>query len=307
MGRLISTLRKYTEKLAGDNILGLRLGGLLITFILIFLSGLTGWFLEQIALINLPLLSYVGSIILIIGLASTLAARSLRESVLAVLEALPEGSNKEQLQIARQKLSYIVGRDVWQLEESEILRAAAETASENAVDGIFAPLFWMIIGASFWNISTDLPGPLTFALVFKASSTIDSMIGYRHGRMQWLGTAGAKLDDVLTWIPSRIVLLTLPLVSQPLQKMPSLIHSAWVDGSQDSSPNAGISEAIYAHCAEVKMGGKNRYQEKLTIKPLLAKNSPEASIKSVKRILNLTLRLEFAWIAIIGILLNYFL
>ena len=42
------------------------------------------------------------------------------------------------------------------------------------------------------------PGPLALAWGFKASSTLDSMLGYRSGRLRWLGTAGARLDDLLT-------------------------------------------------------------------------------------------------------------
>ena len=86
--------------------------------------------------------------------------------------------------------------------EAEILRAAAETASENAVDGFFAPLFWMLLGAWIWECWPELPGPLALAWGFKASSTLDSMLGYRSGRLRWLGTAGARLDDVLTWCPA---------------------------------------------------------------------------------------------------------
>ena len=42
-----------------------------------------------------------------------------------------------------------------------------------------------------------LPGPLSLAWGFKAASTLDSMLGYRRGRLRWLGTAGARLDDAL--------------------------------------------------------------------------------------------------------------
>tara|TARA_B100001250_G_scaffold409878_1_gene435118 strand:- start:868 stop:1533 length:666 start_codon:yes stop_codon:yes gene_type:complete len=207
----------------------------------------------------------------------------------------------DNLQITRQKLSFIVGRDVENLDKNDILRAAAETASENSVDGVFAPLFWIFVGTIFWQFNNLMPGPLAMAWIFKASSTIDSMLGYKEGKLKWLGFAGAKLDDMMTWIPSRIVLITLPFCCKRKQSILTTIKHAWRDGLVDSSPNSGISEAIFAYCAEVRMGGINYYRGQKRIKPIIARSYPIASISSVKKILNLSLRLQFAWI--LGILL----
>ena len=200
------------------------------------------------------------------------------------------------LKHARQKLSFIVGRDVEHLDRNEILRASAETASENAVDGIFAPLFWMFAGTILWQFNHLFPGPLSMVLIFKASSTLDSMLGYKEGTLKWLGFTGAKLDDLMTWIPSRIVLLTLPFCCNLRQSIYKTIKQAWKDGLADSSPNSGISEAIFAYCAGVRMGGVNYYKGKQKIKPIIAKYYPIANVNSVKRILNLSLRLQFAWL-----------
>ncbi len=301
MGRLIETLQKVVEYISGDNSKALRVGGIIITLTLIFICGLSGWLIERLALSYYFGFRFFGSILMTIVMASTIAAGSLRRSVLDVIKDLPEDNNCNEIQLSREKLKQIVGRDVWMLNKKEILRAAAETASENAVDGVFAPLFWMFTGTTLLSLSQDLPGPLTLALVFKATSTIDSMIGYRHGRMKWLGTAGARLDDLLTWLPARAVLLTLPLVSKPLRELPAIVSAAHNDGSKDISPNSGISEAIFAYCADVKMGGTNTYNGKESIKPTLARNSPEATIKSVKKILQLSLKLEIAWLLIFGI------
>ena len=84
---------------------------------------------------------------------------------------------RDSLKPARRNLSWIVGRDVQSLDRKGLLRAAAETASENAVDGVFAPLLWMVIGALLWKILPSGPGPLALAWGFKASSTLDSMLG----------------------------------------------------------------------------------------------------------------------------------
>ena len=300
MGAVIQKLRLAVEGIANDRAVPLRVGGIAITLLMVIGSASVGWGIEQLTLVNNALLAGLGSALLLIGLASTLAARSLRDSVLAVLQAMPSETTG-QLAPARQKLSWIVGRDVRDLERSEIFRAAAESASENAVDGLFAPLFWMLLGAGLWMHSSAWPGPLSLAFGFKATSTLDSMLGYRTGRLRWLGTAGARLDDLLTWVPCRLVLLTLPLISQPWSQLARLVQAAEQDGSSDPSPNSGRSEAIYAHCAGVQLGGRNRYGNQWVDKPLLAAGQPEPDASAVHRILQLSLKLEIAWLAVAGL------
>ena len=284
-----------------------------------------------------PVVAGVSRLLLVIALASALAGRSLEQAVTAVLQALPAAAagalpstlpNSVQsvqnsgdapasspspaaalgpspasatpadLLAARQALSWIVGRDTTNLEASEILRAAAETASENAVDGLFAPLFWMLVGAGLWSLgSTAAPGPLALAWGFKAASTLDSMLGYRSGRLRWLGTAGARLDDLLVWLPCRLVALTLPLLTPgQRQHCLALLRRALADGAPDPSPNAGVSQAAYAHAVGVQLGGWNRYGDQLKAKPLLAEGCPPPSAASVERMLQLTRRLELLWL-----------
>jgi adenosylcobinamide-phosphate synthase len=291
MGACIRWLRRRVETLCGDRPWRLRLGGVWITLVLVLGSGGCGWALERLVLPGAPLPLPWAAAVLVVALASALAARSLRDSVLQVLAALPD------LVAARQALGWIVGRDTAALNRQEILRAAAETASENAVDGLFAPLFWMLVGAGLWQLGwTPGPGPLALAWAFKASSTLDSMLGYRRGRLQWLGSAGARLDDGLTWLPCRLVLLSLPLVCRPWRAWLRLVRAAERDGRPDPSPNAGRSQAIYAHCAGVRLGGANRYGERWVEKPLLASDQAEVSEPAVQCILQLNLRLELLWL-----------
>ena len=296
MGLVISFLRGLTERIAIDNKLKLYLGGLIITLMVVSLSGISGWIIERLFLffeIKNPILStlFFGLI-----LSSSLASRSLNKSILEILNIISKENIIDNLRNLRQKLSLIVGRDVDNLDINEILRALAETASENSVDGIFAPLFWMFLGTIFWEFNQSMPGPLAMAWIFKASSTIDSMLGYKEGTLKWLGFTGAKLDDLMVWIPSRIVLITLPFCCKTKQSIFKTIKNSWKDGIVDSSPNSGISEAIFAYCAEVKMGGVNYYKGKKRIKPIIAETYSMASINSVRKILGLSLRLELFWL-----------
>ena len=295
MGWWIRQLRCRLEPWAGDQPAKLRFGGGLITLSLVLGSALAGWCLERLLWLPSPW-SWLGLPVLILSLASALAARSLRESVLAVLNALPSSTDGD-LGSARRHLSWIVGRDVQTLDRTGLLRAAAETASENAVDGVFAPLFWMGVGVLVWLVAPSAPGPLALAWAFKASSTLDSMLGYRTGRLRWLGTAGARLDDLLTWMPCRLVMLTLPLVCSPWSRWAQRVQAAEREGASDPSPNAGRSEAIYAHCIGIQLGGENRYGELLVQKPLLGAGQASPNVTLVKSVLNASRRLEILWLS----------
>jgi adenosylcobinamide-phosphate synthase len=288
MGLLITGLRRPAETWAGDSPWRLRLAGLALTLVVVSGSTLVGMAIEALArwapALGLPLL--------VLTMASALAGGSLARAVQAVLAALPD------LPLARQRLAWIVGRQASQLPEAEILRAAAETAAENAVDGLFAPLFWMLVGAALSHGSPGLPGPLALAWAFKAASTLDSMLGYRQGRLRWLGTAGARLDDLLTWIPARLVALTLPLVSGRPWLVHRLLAAALREGSPDPSPNAGVSQAAFAHAAGVRLGGVNTYNDGVRIKPALAPTAEPVDAAGVVSILRLSDRLEVLWLLV---------
>lgn len=295
MGWLINHLRKPLEHWAGDRPWKLRAAGGLICLVLLGCSGTAGWAIERLAL-DPSLAEPIGWLALLIGLASALAGRSLHASVLAILTALANSEDPDHSQ-AKEKLSWIVGRDVQQLDEQGILRAATESAAENAVDGLFAPLLWMSLGAWLWWIHPALPGPLSMVWMFKGASTMDSMLGYRIGRLRWIGTVGARLDDLLVWLPCRLVMVTLPLVSRPWWQWSAIVQASERDGAMDPSPNAGRSEAVYAHCIGVRLGGRNRYGRRWVDKPDLAKDQQPPQRHDVFTVLKLNQRLELCWIA----------
>ncbi len=290
MGAVIAGLRTGAERWAGDHPGRLRLAGGLITMVLVGGSAAAGACLEVLARRWPPL----GIPLLLIGLGSALAGRSLEDAVRTVLAAL-NGRGMGRLEKARRRLAWIVGRDVEGLEENGILRALAETAAENGVDGLFGPLFWMLMGAVLGAVGG--PGPLSLAWAYKASSTLDSMLGYRRGRLRWLGTAGARLDDLLTWLPCRLVALSLPpLAGAGLMGSWRSFRRALREGAPDPSPNAGVSQAAYALAAGVRLGGVNHYGGEAKSKPVLAADCPAADRAAVERILGLSNRLEVCWL-----------
>ncbi len=292
MGWAIAQLRRLAETWAGDSPMRLRLAGGVITTLVVGSSGAAGWALEQAATTSHGAGQCLALGLLVIALASSLAGRSLEQGVRAVLGQLPD------LPAARRQLAWIVGRDTANLDGPAMLRALAETASENGVDGLFAPLFWMLLGCLLWSLHPGGVGPLSLAWGFKAASTLDSMLGYRRGRLQWLGTAGARLDDLLVWLPCRLVALSLPLAAgQGPARCWQVWRQARQQGAADPSPNAGVSQAAYALTARVQLGGCNSYGGQTTTKPLLGAGYPAPNGAAVERILQLNRRLELIWLA----------
>jgi adenosylcobinamide-phosphate synthase len=224
-------------------------------------------------------------------LASCFAGRSLRDAAEDVLKPLATGD----LVTARSHLSRYVGRDTQDLDQSEILRAVLETVAENGVDGVMAPLFWAIVGM-FASSFTPI-GPSVFAIAFKAASTLDSMVGYKKPPYRYLGTASAIIDDILTYIPCRLMVLTLGIMSRhPID----LWQQCAKDGSLDPSPNSGWSECAYALTLGVQLGGQNTYQGIPRPKPLLGSPTRLITPTVVRSALTVNRRAFLSWVCFAG-------
>ena len=279
MGWVIGQYSKVALKLCKRPI-AQTIAGIGLAMILIVGSSTIAYVLIQLAKTIHPLL---GTAIEAVILASCFAGRSLRDAAHDVLNPVQTGD----LATARQLLSRYVGRDTQDLGESEILRAVLETVAENGVDGVMAPLFWAIVG-----VFTPM-GPAVLAIAFKAASTLDSMVGYKKHPYRYLGTASAITDDVLTFIPCRLMVLTLGIMTRhPLR----LWNQCAKDGSQDPSPNSGWSECAYAVALQVQLGGPNTYQGVPRPKPLLG--TPDRSITPdiVRSALHLNRRAFLSWL-----------
>jgi adenosylcobinamide-phosphate synthase len=260
-----------------------RGAGIVLGVGLIIGSGLAGWLIVQGASWIHPLMSVVVESIL---LASCFAGRSLRTAAVDVLQPLITG----QVDQARSTLSQYVGRDTEKLDEPEILRAVLETVTENATDGVSAPLFYAIVGAFLPGV-----GSLPLALAYKAASTLDSMVGYRVEPYTDLGWFSAKLEDVLTWLPCRLTVITLALLSGKPQQV---WHLCLRDATKDPSPNSGWSECAYAAILGVQLGGTNWYQGIAKHKPLLGNPVEPITSTKIYQALRLTRYCFLIWLGI---------
>jgi adenosylcobinamide-phosphate synthase len=281
MGHLITlganmTLQ-LTEKKFSRQIAGILLGGGITIG-----SGTIAWAIVQ----RLTPISLGLSLSLqVILLASCFAGKSLRRAAIEVIIPLQDGH----LPLARSQLSLYVGRDTETLSESEILRAVLETVSENAIDGVTAPLFYALLGT--WVGVGAVP----LALAYKAASTLDSMIGYRRQPYRDIGWFSAKTEDYLTWLPCRLTVLTLALLSGKPRQVLALCRR---DASHDPSPNSGWSECVYAAILGVRLGGKNVYRGIVTEKPYLGDNIFPITPAKIYQALSLTRQCFLLWLAI---------
>ncbi|MGM0754043.1 MAG: adenosylcobinamide-phosphate synthase CbiB [Bacillota bacterium] len=187
----------------------------------------------------------IGILIEAIIIMTTISQKSLKLAALEVFHPL----EKNDMETAREKLSYIVGRDTEHLNESEIVRGTVETVAENTSDGITAPLFWALIGGA----------PL--AIVYRCVNTCDSMVGYKNKRYIDFGWASAKLDDVLNWIPSRITGVILYFCKRPEYfSYREGFRILQEDAKKHPSPNSGWGEAAVAANLGIQLGGLNTYK-----------------------------------------------
>ena len=281
-------------------------GGLILLLTTLTLSYFSGKYLE------LKFFNSRGhifwTIIILIGISSCLATKSLFSSVQEISSLFEENSLEEKpKQNIINKVQRLVSRDVSSCSKANLLRSTTESLTENSVDGIFGPLFWIFIGAFCINHSIYLPGPLSLGFTYKALSTLDSMVGYKHKPFKYLGFFSAKLEDYATYLPCRVVVLTLPLVSTKIFHYLKLIQKTFSEGSIYESPNSGISQAIFANIVNIKLGGENKYQEKIISKPILNSKGNKCKRGSIMHICNLIIRLEILWLIVFSLIFYKFI
>lgn len=146
---------------------------------------------------------------------------------------------------ARRAVSALVGRDTDRMDGAACRRAGVESLSENLTDGFVSPVFWYVLG-----------GPVGLVL-FKVVSTMDSMVGYKNARYLRFGWCGARLDDVMNYVPARLTWLVITFVAGLLPECSTL--KAWrIALAQHSvlpGPNSGWGEAATAGAIQRRIVG----------------------------------------------------
>jgi adenosylcobinamide-phosphate synthase len=191
---------------------------------------------------------FVGALLL----KTTFALRALGRAAREVRDAVTQ----QRIPDARRQLRALCSRDASSLDARALVAATIESVAENASDSFVAPLFWFAV--------LGLPG----AVFYRATNTLDAMIGYR-GKYEWLGKASARLDDALNFVPARLtarLLLAAAWLQGRAARRGARILAR--DGARTESPNAGRPMAAMAGILGVELEKAGHYRLGDPIEPL---------------------------------------
>lgn len=241
IGGLIASLERSLYHEGDSDSRKLWAGGLLAVTVLLLVYNMTACLLQLVHLVSNQ---YVAVLIEAVLLSFTISPRSLASAGREIYGYLEKGD----MENARYKVGWIVGRDTEKLSSGEVARATVETVAENTVDGVIAPLFFFVLGGV----------PLAF--MYRAANTLDSMVGYKNDKYLYFGRVSARIDDVLGYIPARITGL-LFVLSAVLLRLDW--RNSWKmlrrDAAKHPSPNGGWAEASAAGALDIRLGGYNSY------------------------------------------------
>jgi adenosylcobinamide-phosphate synthase len=173
---------------------------------------------------------------------SLIALRDLLKHGRAVELAIRASSLRD----AHCEVSKLVGRDTEHMDFAACRRAAIESLSENLTDGFVSPIFWYVVGG--------LPG----IILFKVVSTMDSMVGYKSEQYLRFGWCGARLDDVMNWLPARMnwILIAVCAAILPGYSAAKALRIGWQQHALLPGPNSGWSEATAAGGIQRRLVGQ---------------------------------------------------
>ncbi len=285
VGRLISGLERILRRVFPATPKGERAAGVVLVVLVCTISTACAIALLVLCGMASPWLALAVESIMCYQM---LATKALKDESMKVYDALAAGD----LAAARSAVSMIVGRDVERLDAAGVTRAAVETVAENASDGVVAPLLFMAVGGA----------PL--GVFYKAVNTMDSMVGYRNEKYRYFGTAAARFDDVLNFVPARLSGV-LMVCAASIARLDA--KGAWRiflrDRRKHASPNSAHTEAACAGALDVALAGDAWYFGKLVEKPTIGdalRPVEAADIVRANRLLYATAALSLVLCLVLG-------
>ncbi|MBR6385905.1 MAG: cobalamin biosynthesis protein CobD [Ruminococcus sp.] len=262
--RLIGNLISGLEKFARKNFRNLKIGGLILVICTVILSSGIPFLILFISYKISVVLGIIAESIMCFYLT---AAKCLKDESMKVYKAFENNDTEK----ARKAVSMIVGRDTDILDKNGIIRAAVETVAENTSDGVTAPLMYMSLGGA------------VLGFFYKSVNTMDSMIGYKNEKYADLGYFGAKLDDVLNYIPSRLTAVIMIFSAFILGYDYKNAYKIWQrDRRKHASPNSAQTESVCAGALNVRLAGDAYYFGELHKKEYIGDNIREIKNDDIK-------------------------
>lgn len=213
---------------------------------------------------------------------SMYAQKDLLHHAEKVFTALEENS----LTAARQRVSYMVGRNTDVLDEPGIIRAAVESVAENYVDGSFTLFFGactILSGSLIIGYDPLLP-VLIWTVFFRAVNTLDAMVGYKNEKYLNFGRASARLDDLLNYLPARVSVFPLA-VGVVLNKgnLKRALADFFRYRNNTSSPNSGHPESFMAGALNITLAGPIAYKDGIVDKGWIGSGTDTPNREHLKK------------------------
>lgn len=276
MGKLIDFFTNY--------LIGYRskISGIILTIIIVTIFTLATYVLLHLLVFNYLVYILVSSVVLWV----TFAIKALLSSAESMKNDIDDN-----IQRARQSMSYLVSRNTAELTEEDLVSATIETLTENITDSVIAPLFYAFI--------FGVPG----AVAYRAVNTLDAMVGYKTPEKIMIGWFPAKLDDILNFIPARIAGILVVIAAAFLMlDWKNAYKIMRRDARKPDSPNSGFSMAAAAGALDIKLKKIGHYEIGDGSSPLTPDKITEAVSLAKMTILVFIL---FASVVFVTILLAY--
>ncbi|WP_406860167.1 cobalamin biosynthesis protein [Streptomyces sp. HUAS MG47] len=179
------------------------------------------------------------------------------------------------LDVARERLPHLCGRDPQSLDGPAMARAVVESVAENTSDAV--------VGALVWGAVAGVPG----LVGFRAVNTLDAMVGHKSPRYRRFGWASARLDDLAGWPGAR---LTAALAVAAGGDPRGAVRAWRADAAKHPSPNAGPVEASFAGALGVRLGGTLAYGGRVEHRPVLNGAGRAVAVADIERAVTLSRR-----------------
>jgi adenosylcobinamide-phosphate synthase len=253
-----------------------RLSGLVLTLTTLSIFTIIFYLILYLASFSLIIFILLSSLLL----STTFAIRGLYQTASEVQNVL-----KENVEIARELVSYLVSRDTKNLSKSELASATVESLTENINDSVIAPLFFILLTGilitvfygvyfsqifslnsfndiievknpinSSWYLFSLSILPILAGVFYRVINTLDAMVGYKNLEYGIIGWFPAKLDDTINFLPARITGI-LVVIAAGLGSLDW--KNSWIimkrDAKKTPSPNSGFPMAAAAGALNVQL------------------------------------------------------
>ena len=258
IGNIISFFKKYLIKY--DN----KISGLIVSICVIAVSSLIVLvpmlIIKHFMYLNDGMI-YLFKLVALLLLSSTFSVKLLIDSARDVENDLKNNN----LNKARQAVSYLVSRKTSELNKEHVISAVIETLTENIPDSYVSTIFYYsIVGIIAFllgfNDFTVVILAVLAALIHRVVDTMDSMLGYKTEELYNIGYVPAHLDDILNYIPARIsgflIIISAAFLALNWRGAYYIMQR---DARNCDSPNSGYTMATVAGALNIQLEKEGVY------------------------------------------------